>query len=1195
MRLSFVASCWFVSLCFQGCTRDLTLPEAPGPGSITGRVLLAEPGRIDKAPLANAEVRILGSGFATVTSPAGTFALASVELTTGLLLVRADVGGVTRQRVLQLSDYGTGPKKQVNVGDIVLGENARVRGKVLRGDLSSAGGHSGTTIFVPAGPFTALTADDGSYSFDQMPEGPVELYAFRTGYEPATLGALSLRSGETVELRDFSLAPAVSTVPGLLRGALRFVPEASGVGDAAVRLLSTAAPIDATLQPDGAFQFSGVPVGLYRLVATRSGYGQLDVINVLMVSGAQVDVGELTLTTAPAFDAGPPPVIPDGGTVGVDAGSDAGVDAGFDAGVDAGSTTNCTVQMDCVAGRWCDRGQCVPLCASDADCGFGRVCDSTATRTCVTSCVGQCPAGQVCNAMNQCQAVCDATFPCPSGQKCSASRCVPECSVNADCNNPFLSCDLGACRRNNVCVLDDDCPREQLCTNGQCGARPTNTGVRPDGGTWSDGGVLFACGQACHCRSGERCDDGFCEPDVVPTRFVALDAGGNGLTAATPSGDFRGVLSDGGHVVALLAQDRWDVGATAPQVQSQTTVAGGFSVCGPNRWSRDVTARTTFTGNGGSTAASSSMLNAYASNAGVAMSDIAFSQLRLEPTGSIRCGYVAALGVRYVTGLTLEDLDVAAAMGGCSTSAFTHMIRVQNSTQARLSRLRLLSVTGTGNSPFRFLDFVDSAGLVEDLRTEPFQVNAPEMRVVSIATPTGPVTVRRLSMSRFTNPAGSAGNFQLALDGCGVVPTLVEDIEAEWPVAQNPGFGQSNGLRIEACNNLTVRRVRVTSANHPGTGHDQNYGVYLRDSGGTLNDVTIDMPAVTSSSRRVAGIQFEGPRAVFDVSDLVIRATGGAAQDSIAGVSGVGNQGIRFDSITTGPLTVRRADVSLKSNIAPHGVVTHYGVSLAADVSILDSRVEVEGTNTCSADVIGLLLREAVRVERTTVIASRGAFVAGLFEGQNATGRVELYGNSIKVGASSGSSSCSSRGSSSIFGSYAVIVDGVGNQLKAVGNTFESFGQTGQTGNSLGLACAGTPTVFFASNIVMTGRGADTRLLSFMSGSTAGSGCFAPSNFSNNYWVNGVANTLSTQERLFDAGIATVGGNTWGGTSTCFATPAALADGGAGFPHFLTPGSPCADRGELTVSNAGVTIDRDLFNRPRDGGAGPDIGAVEGP
>ena len=113
-RLTLVVA---VLLGLSGCNRDLSFPAPPGPGSVSGRVVLAEPGSTEKRPLAGAEVRVLGSGLATTTSPGGTFTLENLELTSGLLLVHVELGGTSHQQLLQLADFGTGPRRTVDVGE----------------------------------------------------------------------------------------------------------------------------------------------------------------------------------------------------------------------------------------------------------------------------------------------------------------------------------------------------------------------------------------------------------------------------------------------------------------------------------------------------------------------------------------------------------------------------------------------------------------------------------------------------------------------------------------------------------------------------------------------------------------------------------------------------------------------------------------------------------------------------------------------------------------------------------------------------------------------------------------------------------------------------------------------------------------------------------------------------------------------
>lgn len=1193
-HITLSQTCGLLLLSFAACSHDTELPPVPGPGSVTGRVLLAEPGRVEKRPVEGAEVRVLGSGLATSTTPAGTFTLGGVEQTSGLLLVRVELGGVTRQRVLQLADYDTGPRRQVNLGDLVIGENARVRGRALRGDLATSGGHGGTTVFVPAGPFTAITNDDGSYAFEQLPEGPLELAIFRAGYGPVAVGVLELRSGETAELRDVFLQRSATSEPGGLHGRLAFLPEAAGAGDAALRLTSPEATVAATVSDDGAFVFASVPAGLYRLVASRTGYTTLEVANVLVVSGQDSDVGLVTLTTAPAFDAGPPPPPPpDAGSGDPDAGADAGTgDAGT---MDAGTGGRlCTLQADCDMGQWCDRGRCVPLCVSNADCGFGRVCDLAVTRTCLTSCVGQCPAGQACSAANVCEAICDATFPCPSGQRCSAGACVPECATSADCGSPFLSCDLGACRRNGTCASDLDCAREQLCIAGQCGARPTNPGVPADGGTWLDGGALFACAQACHCRVGERCLEGFCQPDVLPTRFVALDGGGAGTSPDAPGGDLRAAIGDGGQVVALLGAQTWDLGTQTVGLPSGTQLAGGFTACGPGRWVRHAGERTVLTGTGSGGSDLTPLLAAWATNASTGTADLSLSGLTLRTTGTARCGYGAGLAARYTTRLTLEDVDVDLRLGACNLTGVTYGLRLEAASSVTARRVRLVGVTSGGQTGTGLLDLGAGSGVLEDISTLPFQVTANQMRVLSVRSPVGPVTLRRLSLARFTNSPSSTENSQIVIESCAATPVVVEDALIEFPVSLVPNYGGSSGLRAADCSALSVRRFAVTSAGHPGGLYNQNYGLNLANSGGSLTDVSIELPAATQPVSRTTGVLLLGPRASFNASRIAVRGSGGTGTDNLLGSVGIGMVGVRLDGVDTGPLALSNVDVSLRGNIAPHGVIAINGFGAGAEVSLVDSRVEVEGTNTCSADVIGMLLRESMRVERTVVSASRGALAAATWVATNAS-RAELYGNSLRAGQSSGSSTCGSRTTGLISGSYGLVVDGALTDVRAVGNSIEAAGQVGQSGNTLGLACGGTPKVTFASNVVATGAGGDARLLSFLSGASTGTGCFTPANFERNYFFTGAATPVSASERLFDAGIPLDGGAFFGGTTSCFAAPVAQVDGGPGFPHYLVAGSACADRGVLGVSIGGVTLDTDLFGRPRDGGAGPDIGAVEGP
>lgn len=124
--------------------------------------------------------------------------------------------------MISLTDIGAGPNRQVSVGDVLVAENASIRGKVLRSELSMVpSGHRDTVAFVPEGPFVAYSADDGSFAFNELPEGAIELGFFRSGYKPIVLPALQVQGGEQLTLRDVILEQDGDMRPAPSRGPSR--------------------------------------------------------------------------------------------------------------------------------------------------------------------------------------------------------------------------------------------------------------------------------------------------------------------------------------------------------------------------------------------------------------------------------------------------------------------------------------------------------------------------------------------------------------------------------------------------------------------------------------------------------------------------------------------------------------------------------------------------------------------------------------------------------------------------------------------------------------------------------------------------------------------------------------------------------------------------------------------------------------
>lgn len=315
-----------LSVFFTGCF-NLNLPPEPGPpkpGSISGRTVISLPGRPVVQAVANVQVEVLGTGLITTSDSSGFFRVEGISSTAGQVLFRLDLNGdgrPDRQKLMSLQALQAGPDKQIALGDVVLAENAAVSGKVLRSDVGTPGGHSGTLVFVPVGPYTTTTSDDGSFALNELPEGTLSIAFFRAGYEPQAFDSVTLSSGQSLTLRSVRMEVATSMPsPGVVNGKVRLFDGSFAAG-AAVTLANDDSTASTVTGADGAFTFSNVAVGLYSLTARREGSADARLFNVLVNGG----------TTAL-----PDMVLGAGTTTGAGGGSGSGGGGGFVVGGGSG-------------------------------------------------------------------------------------------------------------------------------------------------------------------------------------------------------------------------------------------------------------------------------------------------------------------------------------------------------------------------------------------------------------------------------------------------------------------------------------------------------------------------------------------------------------------------------------------------------------------------------------------------------------------------------------------------------------------------------------------------------------------------------------------------------------------------------------------------------------------------------------------
>ncbi len=172
-----------------------------------------------------------------------------------------------------------------------------------------------------------LTADDGSYVLESLPEGALQVAFFHTGYDVDSLD-IELSAGEERALPVLRLTRSVDG-PASVKGKLTKADD-SPATDARVRLRHAGTELMIAVTEPGEFSRGALTSGVYSLSLERTGSLSITLYNVLLSPG-ETDLGTLTLLDGPSVTvalegADPkqsPPVV---------LGSDAGVGSVIDAG-----------------------------------------------------------------------------------------------------------------------------------------------------------------------------------------------------------------------------------------------------------------------------------------------------------------------------------------------------------------------------------------------------------------------------------------------------------------------------------------------------------------------------------------------------------------------------------------------------------------------------------------------------------------------------------------------------------------------------------------------------------------------------------------------------------------------------------------------------------------------------------------------
>lgn len=593
-RLGFV-----LALCSLGCI-DLALPETPpppGPGTLSGTLVYALPGRTALQPAKGARVQLIESSNEVRSDDDGRFLLTGLTRTRGTVRISLDLDGDAlpdRQRLFSLATIGAGPGRDLALGEIELGRNARLTGRALRADFPPERFHLGTTVFISGMEFSTFTADTGAWALDGLPEGPMQVAFFRENYQPDSR-EVTLSAGEERNLAAVLLRPSPSEAATLTGRVL--LPSGDGASGATVRAVAPARSVSATSATDGRFSLGPVPAGVYLLGIERPGSISASLGQRLLLAGVN-DLGDLTLVDGPSrpldLDAGTlRPPIDDGGLVDAGAPPDSGTpDAGApDAGapVDAGTPDAGPPDAGAPdaghpdagppdagppdAGGSPDAGPpdagppdagspdaglpCGGLCAPGYVCGADDTCRTTAcaSQSCPFCNLGQCfsptctsgPAcrtGDVCSGTT-CTTLACAGVACASGSECANGRCLPTvCGA--------ITCRAGSVCLAGVCVearcVDRSCGPQQRCSDGACFPIGTPGNPCATGFAYIDGACRELACQGITCGPGTQCTGGQCLSGGL---FVAGYTRPTGTQSNSPNFKWVVARSIGGRWEAL--------------------------------------------------------------------------------------------------------------------------------------------------------------------------------------------------------------------------------------------------------------------------------------------------------------------------------------------------------------------------------------------------------------------------------------------------------------------------------------------------------------------------------------------------------------------------------------------------------------------------------------------------------------------
>jgi hypothetical protein len=287
-----------LGLLLSGCFRSVSEIPPPTEGiTLLGRLVSSQLDRLQKQPVAGVRISLSGQSEAVLSNEEGRFTFLRVPLG-DLRITISQPDPFGRLKTLKIIDdvVAVSDGQVLNLGDIELFGTGDLEGAVQLSDSMGATAAEGSLVVIVSTPYRAVADKEGHYRINELPEGRLELVAFRPGYRPGRLSGVQVISGTLKRAKDIILHPGESEQVAI--GGEVFVAEAADHSGVKITFESATSSItfskETTSDSEGRYGLE-LPIGIYTVSFTKEGYRMIQLNGVVILSEGALGLRKIYL------------------------------------------------------------------------------------------------------------------------------------------------------------------------------------------------------------------------------------------------------------------------------------------------------------------------------------------------------------------------------------------------------------------------------------------------------------------------------------------------------------------------------------------------------------------------------------------------------------------------------------------------------------------------------------------------------------------------------------------------------------------------------------------------------------------------------------------------------------------------------------------------------------------------------------